>query len=258
MTRPSAGLFPALLASAALLSACGQPVVTPPLVDPPVPVVATTSAPPTHASVPVAPDEALIERTWQSVVRVNGLGCIASQVGSGFVVSTNLVVTSAHVIAGLDAPEVTVGEVTSVASVVAFDPVSDLALLEVDIDLPRPLALDAGAEGQMVAVLAYSDKGERETDIARIIRPVRAVGDDIYGEPGGGRNALEIEAVVNSGNSGGPVVDVNGAVVGVLFSRTRGGVKVAYAVQASEIKPLLASARNAGLVAVDPGDCRAR
>jgi S1-C subfamily serine protease len=75
-------------------------------------------------------------------------------------------------------------------------------------------------------------------------RLIRATGDDIYGRPADGRDALEITANIRTGHSGAPVMDGSGAVIGVLFSRLRGGGSVAYAVQAGELSRLLEETAN--------------
>ena len=68
---------------------------------------------------------------------------------------------------------------------------------------------------------------------------ILATGKDIYGAQAGGRKALMVDAWVETGFSGGPVVDERGRVVGVVFSRARGGSPVAYAVQVGEVRDLL-------------------
>mgnify|MGYP001160788222 FL=1 len=250
-----AGLVQALAAS------CTYTVTAPPLTEPPVIRTTTTaSVPLTQAPDPMrdGPDRGVIDQTWPAVARVTGLGCTASQVGTGFVAGEGLVVTVAHVVAGLSAPEVHLPDISQVASIVAFNPVSDLAVLSVDTGSLRPLTLADGSPGQAVAILAFDEDGEPETTRSRVIRRVRAVGDDIYGEPGDGRDALELEASVRSGNSGAPVVDEAGYAVGVVFSRTRGGIQVAYAVQSTEVRTLLESALRNGGEPVDSGECRPR
>ncbi len=252
-----------------LMLSCSQQIATLPKVEPRalVTTISTTSAitgttiTATSAASELfqtGPVSAVIDRTWQSVVRVRGLGCKASQVGTGFVVKKGLVVTAAHVVAGLASPEVHLGSNIRTASIVAFNSVSDLAALAVDTAGAIPLSLADAAAGQVVVVLAFDEVGDPETISSRVVRPVRAVGDDIYGEPGEGRDALEIAASVKSGNSGAPVVDLDGDAVGLLFSRTRGGVEVAYAVQSSEVVSLLEAVNKGGGEVVTSGECRPR
>jgi len=253
-----------------LAASCGAGAVAPPRTDPPVvatpsiattttsPPATTTTSPPATAREMTGPDTEVLDRVWRSVARVKGLGCTASQVGTGFVVAPGLIVTAAHVVAGLSAPEVDLGGEMQTATVVAFDTVADLALLAADTAVAQALAPAEAVAGQPVVVPAFDEDGVPETITARIIRRIRAVGKDIYGEPGDGRDAFEVEASVGPGNSGAPLVDGYGNSVGVLFSRTRGGPQVAYAVQASEIGPLLDAAARGGGTPVDSGECRPR
>ncbi len=238
----------------------GEVTAAPPTVPATVPASTIQHTVPPAEPVPGAPDEETVAKARRSTVRISGLGCIASQVGSGFVVRPGLVVTAAHVVAGLEVVDLELGGSQGEARVVAFDPVSDLAILATEADLPAGLPLGRAHAGQELALLAYSEEGEEETRLVSVIRPIRAVGKDIYGEPGDGRDALELEAGVMSGNSGAPLLDGEGSVVGVLFSRTRGGQPVAYAVQSGEVSELLVTLEDTGSDApsVDPGECRPR
>ena len=204
-------------------------------------------------------EDDLLAEVRESTAHVHGLGCIAAQVGTGFVAGPDLVVTAAHVVAGLDAPIVDIGGVSTPSIVVAFDPRSDLAVLSTAVGLPPALPLADASAGQTVALVAYDDEGNPATSAVRIGRLIFAVGDDIYGDPADGRAALELTAEVVYGNSGGPLVDGTGAVVGVLFSRVRGGRAVAYAVQSAEVLELLAGLDAGGtLEEVGSGPCRPR
>ena len=176
-----------------------------------------------------------------SVMQVRGLDCQTAQVGTGFVVADGLIATVAHVVAGITAPTVVVAGEEVTVEVVGFDPVSDLALLRPlrTIDLPPALDLGTAVAGTLgTALLHEGVSGPVALPIA-VRRLIRATGDDIYGRPADGRDALELSAAIRTGHSGAPVVDGSGAVVGVLFSRLRGGGSVAYAVQAGELSRLL-------------------
>ena len=184
---------------------------------------------------------ALLERLQASTVQVRGLDCRAAQFGTGFVVGSDLIATGAHVVAGITAPIVRVYGTDVPTRVVAFDPVSDLALLRPadDLGLPQTLALGPTEAGSVGAVLAHDDDGGPVALPVVVQRLIRATGEDIYGIPAGGRDALELSARIHSGHSGAPVVDGEGTVVGVLFSRLRGGGSVAYAVQSNELVALI-------------------
>ena len=176
-----------------------------------------------------------------SVFQIRGLDCRTAQVGTGFVVVDGLIATVAHVVAGIRAPTVEVAGEELATQVVGFDPVSDLALLRPLGVSGLPPALDLGTPvaGVVGAVLVNEGADGPVVLPAMVRRLIRATGDDIYGRPANGRDALEITASIRTGHSGAPVVDGSGAVVGVLFSRLRGGGSVAYAVQVGELSRLL-------------------
>ena len=185
-------------------------------------------------------------RLLAATVGVRGLDCRRAQVGTGFVVAGPLVVTAAHVVAGIEAPVLIVagGEVAS--RVVGFDPVADLAvLLPVnDIHGFAPLELGQPVAGSVGAILVHEADGARLVPVG-LEHLIRAIGVDVYGRPSDGRDAMVLSAGVLTGHSGAAVVDRAGKVVGVTFSRARGGSPVAYAVQASAVTRLLERAENA-------------
>ena len=200
----------------------------------------------TEASTTVTPtvgtsDGLPTNRLLASVLQVRGLDCRTAQVGTGFVVADGLIATVAHVVAGITAPTVEVAGEEVAARVVGFDPVSDLALLRLirALDLPPALDLGTAVAGTLGTVLVHEGTDGPVALPVVVRRLIRATGDDIYGRPADGRDALEITATIRTGHSGAPVVDGSGAVVGVLFSRLRGGGSVAYAVQAGELSRLL-------------------
>ncbi len=189
--------------------------------------------------------DALVVRLSESTVGVRGLDCGRAQVGSGFVVAGGLVATSAHVVAGIAAPVVTVEGAEVATRVVGFDPVADLAVLAPvnHGKMPLPLALGEAVAGTVGAMLVHESTGPRLVP-AGIARRIRATGADIYGREADGRDALILAATVVVGHSGAAVVDGAGRVVGITFSRARGGSPVAYAVQSNALQILLERVRS--------------
>lgn len=190
-------------------------------------------------------EEELVARLMGSVVHVRGLDCSTAQLGSGFAVGDGLVATGAHVVSGISAPVVVVDEMEHVGQVVGFDPVADLALVRVadSADFPQSLELGSSVDGTIGALLVHD--GNRAVAIpVGIATRIRATGKDIYGKLADGRDAIVLAASLKVGYSGAAVVDREGLVVGVAFSRSRGGSPVAYAVQASELSELMAKTEN--------------
>jgi S1-C subfamily serine protease len=136
--------------------------------------------------------------------------------GTGFFITKDAaVVTNNHVVAGCSALTVeTVTDVTARARLVANDPVSDLALLKTDIVPPAVAVLRTPVyvTGQEIAVIGYPDLG------LQAIRPVLVNGRLAGPQPPGGQR-LAFQANVRPGNSGGPLLDDTGLVIGVVFAK---------------------------------------
>ena len=173
--------------------------------------------------------------------------------GTTFLIAPDLLVTSAHVVAGIEVPILSVGTGEVSSRVVAFDPVADLAILRTAEELGEPLAMGEATAGTAVALVAYDGDGMPVERHLTVRQAIRATGEDIYGEPGSGRDALLLDGSVEYGNSGGPIVDGTGTVVGVVFANTRGGAGTSFAVQVGEVRALL---DEVGGSPVPPTDCR--
>jgi S1-C subfamily serine protease len=181
-----------------------------------------------------------IEAADQSTVKVIGEACGRIQEGSGFFVAERYVVTNAHVVAGVDAPQVhRRNGVVSLATVTLFDPDLDLAILRYGGSAPESLqlatgSLDRGAKG---AVLGYPGGGPLEAETAAVRRTITAAGRDIYGEDTVRRQVYELQAEVRPGHSGGPFVSVDGTVAGVVFAASTTNEEVGYALTTIQARP---------------------
>ena len=176
---------------------------------------------------------------YPSVFQIKGLGCNSLQYGTGFFIDENIVVTNAHVVAGVNSPEIIYRGDSYKLDFISLDPNSDLAILRSQNIQHRPLKLDEAEEGEFGTVVAFIKDGTKVTTEVEIREKILAVGKDIFGEPGESREALALGAKIESGFSGAPVLNKNSAVVGVIFSRSRGGSSTAYAVQSSEVQKIL-------------------
>jgi len=190
------------------------------------------------------PSEAEARRAFEaaapSTVRVVGTGCGEVLSGSGFVVSGDYVVTNAHVVAGVDAPEVQRQDGTSQpGTTVLFDPRTDLAVLHVEAAPGPPLPLlatdvDRGTGG---AALGYPGGGDLTGERAAVRRPIAAVGRDIYSTREVERQVYELQARIEPGDSGGPFVLPDGSVAGVVFAASPTDPSLGYAIASTEVIP---------------------
>lgn len=191
-------------------------------------------------------------------VEVLGDGCEIGLLneGSGFVAAPGFVVTNAHVVAGTDDQLVVAGGEHLVAEVVAFDPGLDLAVLQVpDLDVqPLPLALEEVPRRTPGVVLGFPGGPPLTRSPAAVRSVVDVAGRDIYGQGRFDRRLYELQTVVRPGNSGGPFVLADGRVAGVVFASSTIDDRLAYALAARQVAPILEDARRRGS-AVDTGSC---
>jgi S1-C subfamily serine protease len=208
---------------------------------------------------PVAPPDAAIAldrdvlRAGRSVVRVLGTACGLGVEGSGWVAAPGLVVTNAHVVAGVDDASVTTQDGASLAaSVVRFDTRNDLALLRIGADLPALAISPRGSRGEPGAVLGYPQNGPYTVIAARLGQTRQVISEDSYGRGPVRRAIVSLRGSVRSGNSGGPLVDAEGRVLGTVFAATTGGPRGGFAIPDAVVRNAL---RKVSSTPVETGPC---
>ena len=171
------------------------------------------------------PDEGLakdpdVVRASKSVVRVTGVACGLGVEGSGWVAKHGLVVTNAHVVAGIRNPRVdTAGGKAFVSTVVAFDSTNDLAVLRVAGLGVAPLALAPPDRATPVALVGYPLNGPLARTPGRLGGTARVLSRDAYGSGPVSRQVTTIRGSVQPGSSGGPGIDTQGHVRTTVFAR---------------------------------------
>lgn len=177
----------------------------------------------------------------ESGVGIRASGCgLTDSLGSGVaVVEPGLVVTVAHTVAGSDA--VTVVDATGTehdAVVIAFDPDADLAALSVPtLDAP-PLDIGRVATGEASTIRWRPDDGVTRA-VATITRRLGITIEDIFVEREVRRTGMELSADIVVGDSGGPVVDSTGAVVGIVYANSKSRPNIGFATDDEELRDLL-------------------
>ncbi|GAA2747699.1 MarP family serine protease [Terrabacter aerolatus] len=206
---------------------------------------------------PAVAQSQAIRAAGRSVVKVTtqSQSCQRGQEGTGWVLSPGRIVTNAHVVAGADEVRVQGGDQTLRARVVVFDPRRDLAVLSVPGLLLPPLPLGGELKrGDSAAVPGYPLDGPYQVVPARVRAQLDARGLDIYGRERVVREIYSLAAKVRPGNSGGPLLDTNGQVVGVIFAKSLEDDATGYALTLAEAKPVLDEAASAG-AEVGTGAC---
>lgn len=210
---------------------------------------------------PPAPDQSItpaVLAVQASVVRVQGLAssCARNVTGSGFVYAPGVVITNAHVVAGVEAPRVLAQDGTDLsAEVVWFDPEADIAVLRVPglAAPPVPYGGDVDA-GDPVATIGYPGGGSLLVGPSRVRTEQVIIGPDIYGTSNVAREVFALRAQVQPGDSGGPLVAPDGTVVGIVFAASLDDPDTAYAFTAREALPVITLGA-ASTTAVSTGKC---
>jgi S1-C subfamily serine protease len=210
MTRPQGRRHRSVttLLVALLVTGC---VPEPPVTDD-VPGFSVTD----ELELPAAAATSLVRRAQQVTVRIRSLGCERFGIGSGFVLPGGVVVTNRHVI---DQPR-TISlntwdgrSLEATVSGIAVD--SDLAVLQLDDDAELPVAelrTDPVEVGETIVAVGYPGGGPAAVTTGKVVGLADA---ELLGEPA---PVLRVDATIRPGNSGGPLLDEEGRVVGVVFA----------------------------------------
>ncbi|MES3099408.1 Do family serine endopeptidase [Sphingomonas faeni] len=180
-----------------------------------------------------------------------------ASLGSGFLISPDgYVVTNNHVIspgaqgATVDSITVTLSDKKEyVAKVIGKDQESDLALLKIDA-ANLPFVKFGDSNGARVGdwVVAIGEPfGLGGTVTAGIVSAINRV----TGQGGAYDRFIQTDASINQGNSGGPMFDLNGNVIGVnsqIFSQSGGNIGIGFAIPAAVAKPIIATFMKGGTI----------
>jgi S1-C subfamily serine protease len=228
--------------------AVAVPVVTGPLGAPPAGRQHPAYTSPFTGSANVPPPDASVLR-WRapardraSIVKITGEArttCDRSMQGSGFVISPRHVLTNAHVVAGMtNGPYVGHGAGSVLpARVVLFDWNADVAILYVPGLRAPPLRFAGQAAWASGAVVAgYPENGGFRAVAARVGSQWSAKGPNIYRTGTVTRAIYAVRAMVEPGNSGGPLLAKNGKVYGVIFAASANARNTGFALAASAVQ----------------------
>jgi S1-C subfamily serine protease len=208
------------------------------------------------------PDAALanspvVAATQPSVLKIRAIAPSCQKVleGSGFVLSPDRVMTNAHVVAGANSVTVEASGNPYDATVVSYDPSVDIAILSVPNLPPGPLAFanTPVTSGTEAIVMGYPGGGGFVATPARIRELIELSGPDIYRNATVNREVYTVRASVEQGNSGGPLIDLNGQVLGVVFGAAVDDNDTGFVLTAKEVAAQLAHIGDTAPVAT--GEC---
>jgi S1-C subfamily serine protease len=207
---------------------------------------------------PVLLNSPVVRQARSSVLKVRGRArsCSRALEGTAFVIAPQRVITNAHVVAGTDRVQVETSDGTLDATVVTYDPETDVAILKVP-GLHAPvlqLAAKPAVSGLSGLVLGYPLDGPYTASAARIRDRIHLRGPDIYNATTVVRNVYTVRAVVRSGNSGGPLLDGSGQVLGLVFGAAVDNDETGFVLADEEIADDVATASSRN-VEVSTGAC---
>jgi len=170
--------------------------------------------------------------------------------GSGFVISPDgLVVTNYHVIENADQVKITVDGHSYPAEIQGTDPATDLALLSIDAERTLPyLALgdsDSLRPGDWIMVIGSPLQLENSVSVGVVSAKGRSIN---ITRDSSLENFIQTDAAINFGNSGGPLVDTAGRVVGIATAINYGAENIGFAVPIATLERILPQLRETGTV----------
>lgn len=194
-----------------------------------------------------------------SVVKVEGTAaeCSTRLTGSGFVIGPDLIITNAHVLAGVDKPTIRIkgkGKAFE-GTVIYFDPALDVALIRTK-DIPS-VALqisDPLVRGDNAVIAGFPGGGPLALIPGRVRSVSESNGTDIYGKEPVIREIYSLSADIQQGDSGAPMFALDGTVAGLVFASSATDAQTGYALTAKEFMVGVESASTA-TKAVDTGEC---
>lgn len=198
-------------------------------------------------------DSLVVAKSRPSVVKIRGVAPACQKVleGTGFVIAPNRVMSNAHVVAGSDSVTVEAEDGKEYdATVVSYDPNADISILDVP-DLPiQPLqfAQEAAKSGTDAVVLGFPGGGEFVATPARVREIIELSGPDIYKTTTVNREVYTIRGLVRQGNSGGPMINRAGQVIGVVFGAAVDDNDTGFVMTTDEVSRQLAKIGNTSKV----------
>ncbi len=193
---------------------------------------AATASPLAPARAPSDPFAALYRNASSGIIRIETVQCDGKGVGTGFLLSPTLVATVAHVVDQSTTISLSAGETQTAGTVIGIDNVRDIALVQAI----RPfsghvftLARTLPDVGSRVAAIGFPMGDPLTMTQGAISGLGRTIDLDDVQRTG----LIQTDAAVNPGNSGGPLLDADGAVVGLVDALNIAANSIAYAVPAT-------------------------
>lgn len=170
--------------------------------------------------------------------------------GSGFVISGDgYVVTNHHVIEDATELAVSLGGRQYPAEVKGIDPATDLALLKIDVEEELDYLEFANSDGVRVGdwIMVIGSPLQLQNSVSVGVVSAKGRSINITADRSL-ENFIQTDAAINFGNSGGPLVDLRGRVVGIATAINFGAENIGFAVPVNTLKTVLPQLRDTGSV----------
>ena len=201
----------------------------------------------------------IVTKSVASTVRIDGIAesCSAAMVGTGFIVSPERVITNAHVVAGVIDPVVTVSNSKTQLSgkVIAIDRKKDIAIIYVPgLNGEKLTFIGPATPNEIGFVVGYPNGGNLRTSAVSVSSEFESIGTDIDGNGETKRDVIVFGGDVRPGNSGGPLLNEQGQVLGVVFAADAENKNTGYALAPSEVAKLV-SETSSVIQEIETGNC---
>lgn len=166
----------------------------------------------------------------------------AEGMGSGFIVNTDgYILTNYHVIEGANEVTVTLSDGKEVtASVVNYDSDQDVAMIKINEDVEVPGVVELGDSDALQPgeeVLAIGNPLSKELSSTLTKGIVSALNRSIETQTGVSTNLIQTDTAINSGNSGGPLINTKGEVIGINTLKASDGAEgIGFAIPINDVK----------------------
>jgi S1-C subfamily serine protease len=205
------------------------------------------------SAVPMTRQET-ITRARDVTLRVEVTTCTGYRTGSGFLVGPRLIATAAHVLEGAQTVAVRGLHDESVGTVIGTDKERDVALIRTsqDVGVGEPLAFGAEEpqQGDEIVAIGYPDGRPQTPTSGTVSRLAQSVDVDERRL----HDLVQFDAEGNPGSSGGPLLDLRGAVVGITDSADDYTAGFNYAISSKTAQPLIAAWTDSPAEVI-PGRC---
>jgi S1-C subfamily serine protease len=202
---------------------------------------------------------ASVTNSIASTVRIDGIAesCSAAMVGTGFIIANERVITNAHVVAGVRDPVITLSNNSTQlgGKVIAIDREKDVAIVFVPGLTGEKLTFIGPVTPNEVGfVVGYPNGGKLRTSAVSVSAEFESVGVDIDGNSEARRDVIVFGGDVRPGNSGGPLLNNQGQVLGMVFAADEENKNIGYALAPSELAKLI-SERSLEIQEIATGSC---